>query len=303
MSERANYFKIGIFVISAVTIAVLGIVVLGANLFFRQQVHMESYFDETVQGLDIGSPVKFRGVQIGRVDTITLVANEYSTDKRYVLVRFALDRDAFRLKAERMDRELLQKEIDKGLRVRTAAKGVTGTAFLEADYLDPARNPTLPIDWTPKYPYVPSAPSVITQLSDSVNQILYAIQKINIQRLVQSMEESMQAISQMARDTNTKQIGLQAEELLREIRVTNRNLDQLVQGVSDGLPASLTHLRRSLSSLDDLLSSQQPNVEATLENLRTLSENLKTLSEEAKEYPAQTFFGAPPPPVHPGEAR
>ncbi len=303
MSERANFLKIGLFVISAVSIAVLGIVVLGANLFFRQQVHMESYFDETVQGLDIGSPVKFRGVQIGRVDVITLVGNEYATDKRYVLVRFALDRDTFRLKAERMDEDLLQKEIEKGLRVRTAAKGVTGTAFLEADYLDPARNPTLPIDWKPKYPYVPSAPSVINQLSDSVNKILYTLEQINLQRLVQSVEESMQAISQMARDTNTKQIGLQAEELLREIRVTNRNLDQLVQGVSDDLPASLTHLRRSLSSLDDLLSSQQPNVEATLENLHDLSENLKTLTEEAKEYPAQTLFGAPPLPVHPGETR
>lgn len=301
MSERANFFKIGLFVIGATTIVVVGIVVLGANVLFRHPIVMESYFDETVQGLDVGSPVKFRGVQIGRVETITLAGNEYPTAKRYVLVRFALERNAFQLQAEHMNTQLLQREIDKGLRVRTAAKGVTGTAFLEADYLDPQRHPTLAIDWAPDYPYVPSAGSVITQLSDSVNRILFALEKIDLERLIINMEESLQAIAGLARDTNMKEISRQTELLLTEIRRTNNNLDQMVQGVSAELPASLANLRQTLHRLDSLLVSQQPNVEETLDNLRVLSDNLRTLSDEARAYPAHTLFGAPPAPAFPGE--
>src|SRR5512145_1750508 len=86
-----SYFKIGLFVVSAVAIAVVGVVALGVGTVFRKQVLVETYIDESVQGLDIGSPVKFRGVQVGEVETITLTSVEYPTRRRYVLVRMGLD--------------------------------------------------------------------------------------------------------------------------------------------------------------------------------------------------------------------
>ena len=52
-------------------------------------------------------------------------------------------------------------EVEKGLRVRLAPQGITGTSYLEIDYVDPAQ-PLLPIDWTPDNVYIPSAPSTVT---------------------------------------------------------------------------------------------------------------------------------------------
>ena len=70
MKRRGSYFKLGLFVLVAVGLGLAALVVLGVGVFFRQPVYMETYLDESVQGLDVGSPVKHRGVQIGVVQQL-----------------------------------------------------------------------------------------------------------------------------------------------------------------------------------------------------------------------------------------
>ena len=72
MSAKANYFKIGVFILSAAALAVVGVIVLGAGALFEKKIIMETYFDESVQGLGIGAPVKYRGVTVGSVEHIGL---------------------------------------------------------------------------------------------------------------------------------------------------------------------------------------------------------------------------------------
>src|SRR5689334_24962763 len=93
--EKFSYFKIGIFVISAVILGVLGVVVLGAGAIFQKKNIAETYIDESVQGLDVGSPVKFRGVPVGRVEDISLTSAAYRTRLEYVLVRMSVSSDMF----------------------------------------------------------------------------------------------------------------------------------------------------------------------------------------------------------------
>src|SRR5258707_7596756 len=87
--EKFSYFKIGIFVISAVVIGIIGVVVLGVGTIFQKKSIVETYIDESVQGLDVGSPVKFRGVPVGRVEQISLTSAEYSTRREDVVVRLS----------------------------------------------------------------------------------------------------------------------------------------------------------------------------------------------------------------------
>ena len=63
MSAKANYFKIGIFVISATIITIIAIVFLGAGAIFKKKLMVETFIDGSVQGLDVGSPLKLRGVK------------------------------------------------------------------------------------------------------------------------------------------------------------------------------------------------------------------------------------------------
>src|SRR5919109_148501 len=196
--ERMSYFKIGLFVISAMVIGVIGVVVLGGGKFFKTKNIIETYIDESVQGLDVGSPVKFRGVLVGNVEQITLTSVEYSTRRRYVLVRAGISSNVFQFPLNDPASPIFMAEIEKGLRLRLAPQGLTGTAYLEADYLDPKRNPPLEIDWRPRYPYVPSAQSRITQFSDAVERILRNLEAVDIGRLTGTMENALKTIDKLA---------------------------------------------------------------------------------------------------------
>src|SRR4030095_15115887 len=196
--EKFSYFKIGIFVISAVVIGIIGVVVLGVGTIFQKKIIVETYIDESVQGLDVGSPAKFRGVPIGKGETISLTSAEYPTKRRYVLVRIGLTTNVFQAPLADAGSPRFMTEVEKGLRVRLASQGLTGAAYIEADYQDPARNPPLEIDWQPRYPYVPSTLSRITQLSASLDKILQSVETIDIGRLVGGLEQSLVTITKVA---------------------------------------------------------------------------------------------------------
>ena len=70
MSEKANYFKIGLFFIISAILIVTAVVVWGAGLFAKNKVYFETYFNSSVTGLDVGSSVELMGVKIGRVENI-----------------------------------------------------------------------------------------------------------------------------------------------------------------------------------------------------------------------------------------
>ena len=58
MSQKANYFKLGLFVIGAIAAGILVLVIIGSGRWFERKVIIETYFKESVQGLDIGSKLK-----------------------------------------------------------------------------------------------------------------------------------------------------------------------------------------------------------------------------------------------------
>src|SRR3982751_6964319 len=97
MSQRANFFKLGLFVIGAIVAGVAVLLIIGTGRWFTPRVKMETYFNESVQGLDIGSKMKYRGVVIGEVTRISFTYVKYEQDKpmveskRYVLVEARLE--------------------------------------------------------------------------------------------------------------------------------------------------------------------------------------------------------------------
>ncbi len=77
MDEKRHYFRLGVFVVAAAVLVFIGLLVLAGPGFFQKKVTVETYFSESVSGLEVGSPVKFRGVPIGRVSQILLSSRAY----------------------------------------------------------------------------------------------------------------------------------------------------------------------------------------------------------------------------------
>jgi phospholipid/cholesterol/gamma-HCH transport system substrate-binding protein len=275
--NKLSYFKIGLFVISATVLAVIGIVVLGVGSVFQRTALVETYIEESVQGLDVGSPMKFRGVLVGKVEEITLTSAVYNTRRRYVLVRVGITSNLFQFPLADPNDPSFKSELERGFRVRLAAQGLTGVAYLEADYLDPERNPPLEIDLQPQYPYIPSARSRILQLGDSLESILQNFEQIDIPRLMSSVDRSLAAITKMAEGANVEKVGAQATALLSEVRETNRQLKDLV--ASPELKSTLVDAAAAASSARQIIERAEKPLNQLLTDLPRVSESLERLAQ------------------------
>jgi phospholipid/cholesterol/gamma-HCH transport system substrate-binding protein/paraquat-inducible protein B len=273
--EKLSYFKIGVFVISAVIIGAIGVVVLGVGAIFQKKSLIETYIDESVQGLDVGSAVKFRGVPVGRVEQITLTSVIYSTRRQYVLVRMSVSPDVFQFPVNDSASPKLNAELERGFRVRLAPQGLTGVAYLETDYLDPERNPPLEIDWQPAYPYIPSTRSRITQLSEAVERILQNFADINIPQITGSIEKSLGAMTKLAESANLEKIGAQANSLLTEVRQTNRQINALVS--SPELKSALADASATAGRARQMIERAEKPVNQMLADLPQAAESMNRL--------------------------
>ena len=261
MSLKANYFKLGLFVIGAVISGVIVLVIVGSGRWFQPKVTIESYFNESVQGLDIGSRLKYRGVSIGQVTRIGFTYTKYQQDRpmnqraRYVLVEAQIEPRQLGGRAAAGDITNpvnAQMEIDKGLRMRLAPQGITGTSYLEIDYVEPI--PTiLPIDWTPDNIYIPSAPSTFTTVVNSAVDILDKLQRVDIEQIAGNLNKLLVTANARVDTLDTKAISQSAIGALAKIEKT---LDQIAaKKLSDEGVALLTELRASNAELKKTLSN------------------------------------------------
>ena len=186
MSQKPSYFRIGLFVVVALVVLAGGLIAFGAGQMFRPRIYIETYVDGTVQGIDVGSPVKFRGVPIGRVNAINFTFNEYETARQvdrfnYVLILMEIDREMFPGMFEENLTPIIEKNVAQGMRARIEPQGVTGINYIDINYVnDPNQFPPLAIDWNPHHYYIPSAPGQLTNMLDSINNIMRQIEELNI---------------------------------------------------------------------------------------------------------------------------
>jgi phospholipid/cholesterol/gamma-HCH transport system substrate-binding protein len=288
MSAQANYFKIGLFVVVASVIGVVSILALGAGSFFQKKVLIETYFVESVQGLDVGAPLKFRGVPVGKTTEVTLVGKAYTTDRQYVLIRAALFPDMFRITCPPPSGSNLDTQVEKGLRIRLSFQGLTGAAHLEMDYMNSKRYPPLQIEWKPKYCYIPSAPSTIQRLSVAVDKILKNFENLDFKTITTNLNTSLTDISRTLSQANLGKISGQAQALLSELRETNRQVDGFLKNpkVKSLLPdaaATMAAARRILEGTEKPMSKLLDAFKKVSAGLETLSTQMDSITHDTTD--------------------
>jgi phospholipid/cholesterol/gamma-HCH transport system substrate-binding protein len=323
MSAKAKHFKLGLFIIAAVVIGIAAVLVLGAGKLFQKNFTIETYLDQSVQGVDIGSKVKYRGVPIGTIRDIDFTRTRYPQEKSrtpeqsYVLLEIEITSMPFTANSQDSVEKALPKEVERGLRTRLTSQGVTGTAYIEVDYLDPAKYPPLPIDWQPEHPYIPSAPSVLSRIVSSAEDVFSELEQIDFHKIASGVEHLITSLDSKVAELPLALLSTNAVVLLTEVRDSNRRIQALLgrpeieamlkdlsgtttslrrAAESPGLTNSIAQLEATLRKVDRLVDGRDYDFDETLNNLRVLTENLKVISENAKRFPAQLLFGEPPPP-------
>lgn len=279
MPARQNYFKLGLFVLVALAILAAMLFLLGGRSLFQPHVTIETYFNESVAGLDVGAPVRFRGVSIGRVSWIGISSQVYQRNvplddtKNYVVVRMRIDN----FDAE-TGPEVLDAYVKRGLRASTQLAGITGQLFVSLDFLHGDELRTLAFDWTPNYPYIPSAPSLTNQIIANAQNFLASLNQANVQALGQNLNQLVVTLDTQMQEAKLDEIAADLRATLVTMRSAVERVDQAL--ANGGLDRTLRSLGQATERLNVVLA--EPGLRQTPQNLAAATASLRQLMESGE---------------------
>ena len=184
--RKSSYVKIGAFVCAAVLLAVVAVVLMGSGPMHKRELLFETFVEETVQGVSEGSALKYRGIPVGSVKSISFATYDYTdedvrpdasaedVDRASRYARIVLAVNTTDMPDPEEFQRFVERETAKGLRAHMKSQGITGLVYVDCDYEDPG-SPTLPVPWNPKHPYIPMAPSLSKTLTDAVQGVAQEI--------------------------------------------------------------------------------------------------------------------------------
>jgi ABC-type transporter Mla subunit MlaD len=333
MRSSALYLRVGLLVLVGLLLATGFVVFLLGKRSGGPMVTLETYSRESVQGLDVGASVRYRGVPIGRVLEIGLASAEYRRPERaahteafqLVVIRFAVD------PARIGEVPTAQEAIAMGLRARISSQGITGVNYIELDFVNPDRFPLVSVPWTPRYPVVPAIPSTVAQMRGAAETLVERLTQMPIEQIVTDMAALISGLSRQANDgdlattlRNLAQIAAQLrvvmdsgalDALLAEAReaavgargvATAPELREAITNVAAAanelrrttqrLPATIDGMERTLRTARHTTTDIQSELVPILADLRATTASLRATAEALRGSPSQTIFGAPPPP-------
>jgi len=298
MSNRnsAQYYRLGIFVLIGAAALVALVLIFGAKNLLTKTMVVETYIKESVQGLDVGAPVRFRGVRVGQVSFIGLSGPLYEHDvapierRQYVVVRMTVE------KLNHDNAEYIEKMVKDGMRAQIRGQGITGVNYIELDFVkDPDKLKELPFSWTPDYPVVPSQPSPVNILLDSVENALTNFNHLNLAKTQEEVNTLLINLNGMVAGDGGKNDGL--NESVKQLnallgKVNNATDNQELAVLIEQLTGSIVVLRQTLTTM-------QGDLTISADNVRQITNNVNDLSQKANDYPSWLLFGQPPKRVAP----
>lgn len=314
MSEKASALRIGIFVTVGVAIVLAGLFLFGIRSAFQPTHEFETYTTGEVEGLSVGSVVTLRGVEVGKVTEIGFSWNLYqAAPPACVVVRCAVKQDITPHQWGKDWRSDVQKVVDGGLRAVVQTNGITGSSIIALQTLDPKLYPPLKVPWTPKYLYVPSAPSQLGRLLASVDRTLANLEKLDVGAISRSLTKVLDTADGTLQNLNRMDLGRlsrsadsaiqDAGSAVREIQGLAQDArkdlkDMRLQAVGTDAERLLENLDAKLSALIDKLSGVDVRaLNDTLAGTRDAARSLNQALDELKRYPSGFLFGGAPAPA------
>jgi phospholipid/cholesterol/gamma-HCH transport system substrate-binding protein len=292
MARQKTNLIIGLFVILGVLMGVVAIIWVGATSYFQKGTTYVSYFDESVQGLQLNSAVKFRGVDVGLVEAIRV-----APDNRHIGVVMKIN---------------MRDDLRKNYVAQLKSAGITGIMFVELDLKksgDPDFSPK--INFPSEFPIIPSRPSEMQRLMAGASEIVQKFNSIDAKGISDQLIATSKALEELIK-------GKQIASILTRVDAASGNLDRLTARADKilgeaGLDKTIAEAREAIKGAqamlatinDQVLAMQLPatlgktreierELQATSQNLRQSSETLEMLLQRVYDRPSDLLFGKPP---------
>ena len=288
MNKRVSPAVIGAFVLGAVALIIIAILVFGSGRLFRQTREFVLYFDNSVNGLRIGAPVKFKGVEIGSVKNILIQLGKGEQINKIPVI-IEIDLKKLTSRGARSDITVNPETfrlavVDRGLRGQLEMESlVTGLLYVALDFL-----PGTPLNLVQQakgdyeYPEIPTLPTTLEQARDAATRIINKIEEIDFKGLIASLDETVNGIK---RTVNSPEL----ESTIRSLEKTMPKIDEAVLSIRDlavtlndnvktlsaNLEQTSLDARRSMKQADEALrqaTETMKSAEAAVANIETLSD-------------------------------
>jgi paraquat-inducible protein B len=322
---------VGLFVLGALLLIIVALLSFGGVNFFSKPQRFIVYFDESIHGLDLGSPVKLRGVRVGRVVDLNI---QYSavTNRSVVAVVCELSRnmiiDDQGEAIDVSDRSRLQTLVDHGLRAQLGVIGLaTGLLFVELDFYDPHQYPAGTPTGDARHIVMPAVPSTISEYQASLTEILSDLKRVdfsglsrNLNAVLTTANQKLQAVDTahlsehwiktadaleaMAKDPEIKKTLANFNAAAGDLRNMIARLDSQVQPTSDKLGQTLEDARKAIAAFNAAVVSAQRFVAAqnglgedagrTLQEFREAATAVQRLADFLERNPNAIITGRKP---------
>jgi paraquat-inducible protein B len=328
MSKQASRSLIGAFVLGALILAVAGVVIFGSGTFFRKVERGVMFFEGSVAGLQIGSPLVFRGVQIGQVTNIVLEVNLRDLKAFIPVYTEIYPQKIVPIGGESYDRNYLQALINKGLRAQLQLQSfVTGQLMISLDFHP--NTPVRLIGLETRYPETPTIPSDLERLrtkfeelplkeiADRLNETLAGINTLVNSR---DLQASIGSLNHLLKHTDAlvKNLTIQIEPLASDIRETTdaaraafvqaeKTLrfdegapGQIASSLKETLSAAQATLKETNRAVENIsgITAQNANlgyeIHRTLEQIAELVRSVRVLADYLERHPEALLRGKRP---------
>jgi paraquat-inducible protein B len=327
MSKKANPTLIGGFVLGALTLLVLGILAF-ARGSFAPAVKNIIYFDGSVNGLNIGAPVKLKGVAVGKVTDILVMFDEVRGKVvTPVLIEFEPGK-IYDMQGRAMDgassREM-KKLIDQGLRAQLQIQSlVTGQLFVEINF-HPETSIKLMAGDNPPYPEIPSIPSPKEQLENTIDEVVSQVRQMPIHQTFEALLSSILELEKLIKSPEIAASLSTLEHTLSDTQRLIHNLDARVEPLANDLHGTLKESRLLLENINknsapvllgareamqsakdamgqakstlvtlDQVAGQNAPFDSALRDLGSAAKSLRVLADYLERHPDALLYGKMP---------
>lgn len=302
MAERKTYFLVGLFITAGVFIGVAGVVWIGATKFFQKGATYATYFDESVQGLQVDSIVKYRGVDVGTVKEIRV-----APDGRLIEVVMKVETKGF---------------IVPGVAAKLTMAGITGIVYVELDRIEVGQKTLAPKKFESGYTVIPSASSNIKQIEAGVNDILNSIKQIDFKGISDQLIKTAKSLDSLVGGERMNRIlnslnaastdlasasykinGIVNDESIRDAITGARDAVKEAKSVIDQAKIELKNaaigqisgkVDRFMDSTSRKIHTVLTEVQETAERLKQASDSIEILTDRLYADPSSLLFSSPP---------
>jgi len=296
MSRRANPAAVGAFVLGGIAIITAGLIALGGGQLFAETNRSSVFFEGSVNGLVIGSPVKIQGVPVGQVVSIRAIveknpSGQYKTFTETVL---EIDPRRFDQKSQFEGDPATEDRIDDGVRAQLNLQSLLTGQLYVALTIDPGSEGYLGPEELARYEQIASVPASIEEIEANVRHALDRLRDLPIEEFIANANQTIVAFGDLARDPSITSAATELQETLAVTRKLIRSADERVEPLSDAALASLAELESTLAAARNTLEPGSPllfQIGGTLQDISQAAQAMRALANALERQPNSLVFG------------